>query len=405
MIDIKTICAQGIQEWKQTKQCRNLSAWKVAPEEQCRYEEKLDQLMKDLSPFLDAFPKQVKAQKIWKQRGQAYIEGLLKEEDVLLISDMKEEHRTLFQEITISFLKDVRTFDPSLSISDTMQAMRNVWIIAILQCIFDRPVGYHKAMFAYSMLYPYSDNYLDDVQVSMQEKCSFNAWFTQRLKGEVFIGRNHHEEKISTMVGLIESQFPRHLYPQVYEGLLLIQNAQILSLSQQDGATSNSQEALLAISYEKGGTSVVADGVLIQGSLTQEELRFCMQYGFMLQLGDDLQDIVEDRLQHHQTILSTWHQGELDDLVCKLIQYTMDILQPSTLCEDQALLHFVCKDCLYLLFLAIAQEDPILVSPSLYQDVLSALPLSYDYMRKMKQEKQFHYSDQELWERIDTLIS
>ena len=54
---------------------------------------------------------------------------------------------------------DARKFDDDLPIGDIMQAMRNVWISNALQLLFGKEVYYSKANFAYSMLYPYTDNY------------------------------------------------------------------------------------------------------------------------------------------------------------------------------------------------------------------------------------------------------
>lgn len=404
MIEIAAICQEGIAEWQATGLCKDLSKWQMSGQEQLAYEIQMDQFLNDLIPYMEAFPKQKSARTYWKKKGERYINDLMKKEHVVFISDMDEHSRTLFQEITLSFLKDVRTFDSSLSLEDAMQALRNVWIIAILQCIFGKETGYHQAMFAYSMLYPYSDNYLDDVNVAMAEKQSFNAWFTARLKGELDQGRNVHEEKISALVGMIEDQFPRAHYASVYESLLLIQDAQVDSLQQQDGKRKLNEEELLAISYRKGGTSVVADGFLIEGSLSSEEIMFCMRYGFMLQLGDDLQDVVSDREHHHQTLLAVSEQGEQDEFVEKLIQYTIDILQPSSICSDQPLLEFVTKDCLYLLFLALAQETERSVSMELYQTILSCLPVTKAYMEEKRKDQLFSLTEEQWWERIDTLL-
>lgn len=404
MIAITRLCEEGIQAWKQIKPEFSFTPWYCSQEEQHDNEVRLDQLLNDLLPYLDAFPKQKLLQARWKQKGEDYLTTLLEGQEGLL-EGMEEAAQLRFREITVSFLRDVRLFDPALSLADAMQALRNVWIIAILQCIFDKPVGYHPAMFAYSMLYPYSDNYLDDVNVSMAEKRSFNDWFTQRLLGTIDSGRNAQEEKISALVHKIEEQFPRAHYPQVYEALLLIQEAQILSLSQQDGNVPLHEEELLAISYRKGGTSVLADGYLIDGCLDYEEERFCMDYGFMLQLGDDLQDVVEDRTHQHQTLLSTWKQGDMDELILRLLQDTIAILQPSSFCQNKELLEFVQKDCLYLLFFALLQEQDPFISSPLYKQVTRCLPVSPSYLASKQASELFSYSDEEWWARIDLLCA
>lgn len=403
MIDVRALCEKGIEEWEHTSCCKDFSMWQYTTVQQESNEQRFDAFLQDILPYFNAFPKGKRAQAKWKKQGQAYMESLMNKEDLVLIGEMDEQSRILFQDITISFLQDVRRFDQTLSIEDAMQALRNVWIIAILQRIFQKDVGYHQAMFAYSMLYPYSDNYLDDPTISLGEKASFNTWFTKRLEGSVIQGRNDQEEKISALVQMIEATFPRSTYPLVYESLYMIQKAQVLSLHQQDGTASLTKEELTHISFQKGGASVVADGFLIDGELNEEQLMFCMRYGFMLQLGDDLQDGVSDALNNHQTLISTTHSS-LDDLVSKLIQYTVDILQPSCVCQDSSLLSFVCKDCLFLLFLAVAQGE-VCIAQDLKQTLLTCLPIRQAYLKQKQAAGFTKLSDKELWERIDLLIT
>ena len=62
--------------------------------------------------------------------------------------------------------------------------MRNVWIINILQRLKGVDITLSNAIFGYSMLYPYTDNYLDDVNISKEEKVEFNQRLYRRLLGE-----------------------------------------------------------------------------------------------------------------------------------------------------------------------------------------------------------------------------
>lgn len=403
MIDVSRLCEQGIREWQNTNCSTSLSSYYISEKEQQHTQEQIEKLLSQMKPFMDAFPKQKMAQHQWRKKGEAWIQGIVKQDEVFLMASMKEEHQELFMEVTKRFLQDARLFDSSLSIEDIGQAMRNVWIIVILQCIFAKHTGYHKAMFAYSMLYPYSDNYLDDAAIDIEEKKQFNAWFTKRLKGESVELRNEHQKKISALVDMIEEVFPREDYPEVFTSLLWIQEAQVLSLLQQDGNQRCSLDKLLAISYQKGGTSVVADGFLIDGELKEEEMRFCMQYGFMLQIGDDLQDATNDVNNHHQTLISTSLHMPLDAVFMKLVQYTKDILAPSIVCEDAELLDFVLKDCLLLLFIAVVDTKQY-YSDSLYQEVLRCLPFSSTFLNEMKEKTQWEYTEEELWKRFDCLL-
>lgn len=399
-MDIQRLCTQGMKVWKDTQKCSNLQDMKIPEHQRKEYEQKIQVILEQIHTFMERFPRNSELQKKWKNKGITTIDRWMKQEQLPILEKMDQETCELFQSITQSFLRDVRRFDPQLSLCDAMQALRNVWIIAILQVMFQKPVAYHPAMFAYSMLYPYTDNYLDDVTVSKDMKQSFNTWLSKRLRGELQSGRNAQEEKISNLVDMIEQVFDREQYFQVYESLYLIQQAQIDSLLQQDGDQRLSEMQLLEISYQKGGASVIADGFLIDGAMNEEQMNFCMQYGFMLQLGDDLQDLLSDLAHDHQTLMThAYQRNQLEPLVKQLIQYTKDILKPNDVCQDQTLLDFVLQDCLFLIFLAAAQKE-FPFSEAFQKEISDCLPTRQSLTLNWK----FPYDDAQWWERIDVLL-
>jgi hypothetical protein len=89
-------------------------------------------------------------------------------------------------EAACAFMQQARRFDASLSSNDIYQAARNVTTMNLLQLGMGLPVKTTPAVFAYSMLYPYSDNYLDDPSISAAGKRAFNERFRLRLLGEPF---------------------------------------------------------------------------------------------------------------------------------------------------------------------------------------------------------------------------
>jgi len=97
-----------------------------------------------------------------------------------------------FVQTATDFAQHARSFDPSLSGAEIFQAMRNVWTTNGLQLLLGLPVELTPATFAYSMLYPYTDNYLDDPAIAKMEKESFNERFGQRLNGENVTPENVH---------------------------------------------------------------------------------------------------------------------------------------------------------------------------------------------------------------------
>ncbi len=404
MIGIDNLCACGIAEWNKTNECSDLKNWYIDEEQRQHVEVQTDKIMKEILPFWRAFPNTPRSQKRWRQKGLKAIDSWMNQGDLPLFKEMNREVAELFREITFSFLRDVRSFDRQLSLADTMQALRNVWIIAILQCLFKKQIGYHPAMFAYSMLYPYTDNFLDDEHYSTADKKAFNDWLDARLRGIGGHPRNDHEIKIDRLVGMIERQFPRKTYPLVYESLYEIQSAQIASLRQQDGMRICTTDELLAISYRKGGTSVVADGALIDGMLNEKELSFCMKYGFMLQLGDDIQDAHIDGKHHHQTLASMYSEVHYDVFIRKLLQYVEDICTEFKTYADPTLVNFVAENCRYLIFASLLQHDAVAISPILMREVQQCLPVSQGFIDDKKALWPYSYTEEEWWARLDVLL-
>jgi hypothetical protein len=218
-------------------------------------------------------------------------------------------------------------FDPGVSGSSVFQAMRNAWAMNGLQALLGLPVELTPAVFAYSMLYPYTDNYLDDPAISRDEKVAFNNRLASRLSGESTAPRNEHEGKVYELVGMIEGQYPRSEYPQVFESLLAIHRAQEKSVLLLRSDAAPYEIDVLDISLEKGGTSVLADGYLVAGSLSQSQTEFMFGYGAFLQLGDDLQDVNCDRGDGLLTIFSqTAGRWPLDGLTDRTFHFGSRVL-------------------------------------------------------------------------------
>jgi hypothetical protein len=224
-----------------------------------------------------------------------------------------------------------RGFDATLSMDDTIQACRNAWTSCGLQALLGQPMELTPSILAYSLLYPYSDNYLDRSGVSTANKLHFSRRFRQRLRGQRLSACNPHEAAVWTLVRLIEEQYPRPRYGQVFDCLLTIHGAQEQSIAQlkNGGRCHNSVDncELLRISCAKGGTSVLADACLAQPWLTPEESRFSFEWGVLLQLGDDLQDVREDLRRGSATLFTrAAAQGRpLDGLVMQLLNLSHQV--------------------------------------------------------------------------------
>jgi hypothetical protein len=232
-----------------------------------------------------------------------------------------------FLEATTEFARMARRFDLAITSEDIYQAARNVWTANFLQLLLGIPVRVTPAIFAYSMLYPYTDKYLDDPAIPTAAKLSFNPRFRTRLAGEPLAPRDRHEQIISDLVGIIEGQFDRARYPQVFESLLAIHRAQGKSLQQLRRSPAPQQIDVLGISFEKGGTSVLADGYLVAGSLTTEQRECIFGFGVLTQLMDDLEDLPHNLADRFLTIFSqTAGQRPLDTVTNRTLHLCARIL-------------------------------------------------------------------------------
>jgi hypothetical protein len=144
------------------------------------------------------------------------------------------------------------------------------------------------------------------------------------LLGERLPAEDHRERSVWALIALVETQYPRALYPNVFECLLAIHRAQEQSVGQVRRRDSFSDIECLCVSCAKGGSSVLADACLAYGSLTKQESRFAFEWGVLLQLGDDLQDVREDIRRGSMTLLSrTASAGRpLDGLAIQLLNFS-----------------------------------------------------------------------------------
>jgi hypothetical protein len=209
--------------------------------------------------------------------------------------------RERFSAVGSDLAQCARRLDPSISVEDILQACRNAWTAGGLQALFGEEVHLTPAVFGYSMLYPYSDNYLDNAAVSREAKLRFSSRFGLRLAGERLSAAGRLETIVWQLISLIETQYARADYPQVYDCLLAIHGAQEDSIHQLCGG---GDLDVLRLSVTKGGTSVLADAYLAAGSLSEAEARFAFRWGVLLQLGDDLQDLAADREGGFATVFS-----------------------------------------------------------------------------------------------------
>jgi len=73
------------------------------------------------------------------------------------------------------------------------------------------------------------------------------------------------------LVKLVECQYARDSFPQVFDSLMRIHRAQEQSIHLLRKGVVGGDVDVLRLCFEKGGASVLADGYLAAGSLTHEQ--------------------------------------------------------------------------------------------------------------------------------------
>lgn len=284
---------------------------------------------------------------------------------------------------TRSFVPEAQRFDRRITPAALSQGLRNVWVMTCLQLLLGRRPAISPSVFAYSMLYPYTDNHLDQPGASAVEKERSCRRLGARLCGTMIEPSDEREVLVFRLIEMIEREFPRNLFPDVHSSLLAIHLAQWESVFQQ-GAFPPTEREALRISVAKGGASVLADGWLISGRLEEDEADFIFGLGVMLQLLDDLQDTIEDSAAGRTTLFTRAAQaGPLDLIAERLRAFITRVLdagrRPATT-ETLRIRQTIGRSC-RLLIVRAAAESPSLFSEGYLVRAERASPVRLDFIR------------------------
>jgi hypothetical protein len=288
----------------------------------------------------------------------------------------------------IQLARWARRFDPDLSQIGIVQAVRNAWTACGLQPLLGAQLGLTPAILGYSLIYPYSDNFLDQKGITREEKQSFSERFGHRLRGELLPSANAHEASLWQLVSLIERQFPRPLYPVVFASLLAIHGAQAESIAQIDACDGFDEDELLRITCGKGGTSVLADAYLVRGGLTARQAEFIFGWGVLLQLGDDLQDIAEDLQRESLTLFTRAVRagGRLDLLVAQLLNFSDTVFaQLDALPRGDAIFKDFLRMSWHSLILMAVAQHPEFFSPGFAAGLEAHSPFRFAFLRARRE--------------------
>ena len=359
------------------------------PEDQAAREAQLEQFLAGLQTELRSLPRTRAEREAARERiTTAFVRlgrnGL----------DLEDRHLELllnrgFSAIGTELARRARRFDPQVSTADILQASRNAWTACGLQVLFGRPMQVTPAIFAYSMLYPYTDNYLDDPSISREAKLGFSGRFGLRLAGETVDAVNDREAAIWRLIGLIEEEYSRAEWPQVFASLLAIHHAQENSIRLLRHGLARQGIDVVRLSFDKGGTSVLADGYLAAGSLSREQAQFVFGWGVLLQLADDLQDVREDCQDGMLTVFSE-HAGQkpLDEVTSRTLHFgqrVMCAMERLAGPECRALKELILRSSRSMLIRS-AGETPELYSPNYLAELETHSPFRFASLKKQRRQ-------------------
>lgn len=378
------------QMWKETESSGTETAFPAflpvtEAEEKKRNEERISESLERLGEELDSFPGRFGffgRKRRWKKRMERQIDRLLFDKPLLSIDQvLPGDTLRAFREETAVFLKRARAFAPALSLEDLGQAQRNYMVYAIFRELNGLPQKCTSAIFGYSMLYPFTDNFIDGQEKSREEKAHFNRLIADKLSGRAFEAVSEEEKQTARLLAAVEEDYGRE--DEIFKGLLLMLEAQKDSQRQQDAGEAVTGEQALAISIRKGGLSVLIDRYFVNRPMTESDLFFYYGFGFLLQLCDDLQDISEDRKNGSRTVFSMCgSKEETAGNINRLLHFTRRLFAHCA-CERESFRRFLFDNCcLLILFSAMGSGEH--VPEEWLSEAQRHLPVSPEYVEALK---------------------
>ena len=282
-----------------------------------------------------------------------------------------------------------RQFDASLSMADIIQANRNAWTACGLQPLLGERIKLTPSILGYSLLYPYTDNYLDRVDVPPAEKRRFSERLRQRLGGGDLSAEDAREAALWALVDLIEGQYARERFPQVFDCLLAIHRAQEESIAQLKSGVDCSAAEVLRMSCAKGGSSVLADACLARGGLSEQESCFSFDWGVLLQLGDDLQDVHDDLRRGSVTLFSRAAAlgTPLDDLAAQLFRFGEQVgARMDELPSGSGMLKELLRTSWRSLIVGAVADSHEFFSPEFVRATEQSSPFRFEFLRARRKQ-------------------
>jgi len=341
----------------------------------------------DFQKLLKSFPIHSRGRKKWKLKMQDMLGHVLLEETIIGAHfAMDQPTLGAFQDELKDFLLHVRRFAPELPLDGIAQATRNYIVYAMFNEIHQMKPGFSMAGFGYSMLYPFTDNFIDSPEYSDLEKRKYNRIIRDKLEGKEVRPLTLHQKKTCELLSAIESEYPRDSGSAIFTLLLMMLEAQEDSLRQQNKREALSLSERMDISLCKGGLSVLIDRFLVKKEITESDLTFYLGFGFFLQLADDLQDIKDDSMQGNQTILTMDLHCEQEEKIANKTLHFMNRISKGFHADNEAFMGFILSNCYQLIYSSVIGSREFFSQA--YLDKLEKyLPVTYPFLENIKKNQ------------------
>ncbi len=377
------------EKWLSAKETYPDFLSEISKETKERNEQYLQAVTSDFQKQLQSFSRIPFGRKKWKHNTLSLIKDILSNESIIdLHSNADNQRIYAFLEEIIDFLHHVREFAPELSFEDIGQAIRNYIVYVMFKEINHISTGYSSAGFGYSMLYPFTDNYIDNSSCSNMDKIEYNQLIRDKIKGNNIHPKSTHQKKTCDLLQAIASDYPRDQDDSIYHLLLMMLDAQEVSIRQQNKEDPLSYEERLDISIYKGGISVLIDRCLVNKELTKEDLIYYLGVGYFLQLADDLQDILEDSQKGYQTIFTVDLCSRQEEaLVNKMLHFIYTIMEEYR-ADNDSFKNFILANCYQLIHTSVIGSKEFFSSEYLKRTE-RYLPVTYPYFERWRKSMIF----------------
>lgn len=144
---------------------------------------------------------------------------------------------------------------------------------------------------------------------------------------------------------------------------------------------------VVRLTLAKGGSSVLADAYLAAGELTPEEAQFAFDWGVVLQLGDDLQDLYSDTARGSLTLFTrAAAYGTLDEITNRTLHFSQQIMsQMAGLPNSSMSLNALLAGSSRMLLIRSAATAPDAYTNAYLDELEKYSPFRFDFLRSREE--------------------